>query len=275
MESKLSSTASAGDGATPGYHTRTCRNRSGAPGCDGVAGTDRVLSVKANAVIPTGNIAAPVGTVATDFTESVEEHPEATTSIAATAVRASAANANRPNFTICEQRSRMSRDYGENVPVTSVGIGYLAALFLAATFLVAAISKLRDVAATADDFDLLGVPAPDAMARFVPVAEIAIAASLVIVPSIGGLAALVTLAFFTTFLAGRLHAGVRVPCACFGAAGSAPLSGVEIIRNLGLVVLAAAAMLTQEPTVPSIADLVLTGAVIGAFALGLRSARSR
>ncbi|CAB4608042.1 unannotated protein [freshwater metagenome] len=275
MELKLSSTASASDGATPGYHTRTCRNRSGAPGCDGVAGTDRVLSVKANAVIPTGNIAAPVGTVATDFTESVEEHPEATTSIAATAVRTIAALANRPDSTMCGQRSRMSRDYGENVPVTSAGIGYLAALFLAATFLVAAVSKLRDVAATADEFDLLGVPAPDAMARVVPVVELAIAASLIIVPSIGGLAALVTLAFFTTFLIGRLRAGVRVPCACFGAAGSAPLSGIEIVRNLGLLVLAAAAMLAQTPTVPSIADLVLTGAVIGASVLGLRSARSR
>jgi hypothetical protein len=275
MELKLSSTASAGDGATPGYHTRTCRNRSAAPGCEIVAGTGREPSVKANAVIPTGNMAAPVGTDAPDFTESVEEHPAATTSIAATAVRTIEPVTNRPNFEMCGKRSRMSRHYGENVPVTSAGIGYLAALFLAATFLVAAVSKLRDIAATADEFDLLGVPAPDAMARVVPVVELAIAAGLVAVPSIGGLAALVTLAFFTTFLAGRLRAGVRVPCACFGAAGSAPLSGIEILRNLGLLVLAAAAMLAQKPTVPSIADLVLTGAVIGASVLGLRSARSR
>jgi hypothetical protein len=113
------------------------------------------------------------------------------------------------------------------------------------------------------------------MARVVPVVELAIAAGLVIVPSVGGLFALVTLAFFTTFLFGRLRAGVRVPCACFGAAGTAPLSGVEIVRNLGLVVLAAAAMLVQEPTAPSVADLVVTVAVIGACALGLRWARSR
>jgi hypothetical protein len=275
MELKSSSTASASDGATPGYHTRTCRDRSGAPGCDFVTGTDRVVSVTSNAVIPTGNGVTLVGTVTTGFTESLEEHPEVTTSIAATAESTITRVANRPISEMCEQRPRMSRHYGENVPVTSAGIGYLAALFLAATFLIAAISKLRDVASTADEFDLLGVPAPDAMARVVPVVELAIAAGLVIVPSIGGLFALVALAFFTTFLVGRLRAGVRVPCACFGAAGTAPLSGVEIVRNLGLVALAAAAMLVQEPTVPSVADLVLTVAVIGACALGLRRARSR
>ncbi|CAM8630122.1 Methylamine utilisation protein, MauE [Acidimicrobiia bacterium] len=275
MELKLSSTASASDGATPGYHTRTCRNRSGAPGCDGVAGTDLVASVTANAVIPTGKEVASGAIVGAGFAEPLEEHPEATTSIAATAVRPIAVVTNRPNSAIRGQRSRMSRHYGENVPVTSAGIGYLAALFLAATFLIAAISKLRDVSATADEFELLGVPAPKAMARFVPVIELAIAAGLVIVPAVGGLFALVTLAFFTTFLVGRLRAGVRVPCACFGAAGTASLSGVEIVRNLGLVVLAAAAMLVQEPTIPSVADFVLTGAVLGACALSLRWARSR
>jgi hypothetical protein len=275
MELKSSSTASASDGATPGYHTRTCRNRSGAPGCDFVAGTDRVVSVTANAVIPTGNGVASGAIVGVDFAEPLEEHPEATTSITAIAESTIARDANRPKSEMCEQRPRMCRHYGENVPVTSAGIGYLAALFLAATFFIAAISKLRDVAATADEFDLLGVPAPDAMARFVPIVELAIAAGLVIVPSIGGLFALVTLAFFTTFLVGRLRAGVRVPCACFGAAGTAPLSSVDIIRNLGLVALAAAAMLVQEPAAPSVADLILTVAVIGACALGLRWARSR
>lgn len=275
MELKLSSTASASDGATPGYQTRTCRNRSGAPGCDGVAGTDRVLSLKANAVIPTGNGVAPGAIVADDFTELLEEHPEATTSIAVKAVSTIAVVTNRLDSAIRGQRAPITRHYGENVWVTSAGIGYLAALFLAATFLLAAFSKLRDVAATADEFDLLGVPAPTAMARFVPVVEVVIAAGLVIVPSIGGLCALVTLVFFTTFLVGRLRAGARVPCACFGAARTAPLSGVEIVRNLGLVVLAAAAMLVQEPTIPSVADFVLTGAVLGACALSLRWARSR
>ena len=162
-----------------------------------------------------------------------------------------------------------------NGVVTSAGIGYLAALFLAATFIVAAVAKLRHVGQTADEFDLLGVPGPDAMARIIPVVELAIAVALVWSPSVGGLAALVTLAFFTTFLVGRLRSGVRVPCACFGAAGTAPLSGIEIIRNLGLVVLAATAMLAQDPTVPSALDIAVMAVAIGAGALSLRAARSR
>ncbi len=162
-----------------------------------------------------------------------------------------------------------------NGVVTSAGIGYLAALFLAAMFVVAAVAKLRHVGQTADEFDLLGVPGPDAMARIVPVVELAIAVALVWSPSVGGLASLVTLAFFTTFLIGRLRSGVRVPCACFGAAGTAPLSGIEIVRNLALVVLAATAMLAQGPTLPSAPDIAVMTVILGAGALGLRAARSR
>jgi hypothetical protein len=149
--------------------------------------------------------------------------------------------------------------------VTASGIGYTAAVVVAAVFAVAAVAKLRDLARTVDDFERLGLPNAELFARVIPLAELAVAALLLIVPAGGGIAALVTLAFFTTFLVGRLRAGVRVPCACFGAASKAPLSGVEIARNVGLVVLAGASLAADRPVRPTAADLVV---VLGATAVG-------
>ena len=136
-------------------------------------------------------------------------------------------------------------------------MGYTAAVVVAALFAVAAATKLRDLRGTAVDFDRLGVPNPDVFARLVPLAELAVTILLLVVPAGGGLAALVTLAFFTTFLVGRLRAGVVAPCACFGAASKAPLSGIEIARNVGLMVLSAVALAADRPVRPTAADLVV------------------
>lgn len=153
--------------------------------------------------------------------------------------------------------------------VSASGIGYAAAVALAAIFAIAAASKLRDLPGTAERFDALGLPSPSVFAAIVPLAEIGIVLLLLIVPAAGGLAALVTLAFFTTFLVGRLRAGVHAPCACFGAARALPLSWVDVARNLGLAVLAAAALLTDRPGGVSLADLVIVlVAVTTALAAG-------
>jgi uncharacterized membrane protein YphA (DoxX/SURF4 family) len=159
--------------------------------------------------------------------------------------------------------------------VTAQGIGYTAAVVLAAVFAVAGVAKLRDLRATLDDFDALGLPRPEVFARIVPLAELAVAALLLIVPAGGALAALVTLAFFTTFLVRQLRAGVRAPCACFGAASKAPLSSIEVVRNLALMALAGVALAADRPVAPTLTDIVV---VVGATLLGagaLRLARGR
>jgi uncharacterized membrane protein YphA (DoxX/SURF4 family) len=159
--------------------------------------------------------------------------------------------------------------------VTAPGIGYAAAVVLAAVFAVAAIGKLRDPEGTAADFDALGVPRPRTMALFVPLAELSVAALLLIVPAAGALGALVTLAFFTAFLVGRVRAGVRAPCACFGSNRRDPLSWVQIVRNVGLGALAAVALATDRPQRSSPADIAVVLALVAAAALGLRLARHR
>jgi uncharacterized membrane protein YphA (DoxX/SURF4 family) len=164
--------------------------------------------------------------------------------------------------------------------VTASGIGYVAAVVVAAVFATAAIAKLRDLRQTSADFDRLGLPNPDVFARIVPLAELGVALLLLIVPAGGAIAALVTLAFFTTFLVGRLRAGVTAPCACFGTAAKAPLSGIEIARNVGLMVLAAAALAAERPVRPTVGDLaavlVPTVAFVGVLHLlrARREARS-
>ncbi len=161
--------------------------------------------------------------------------------------------------------------------MTASGIGYAAAVVVAAVFAVAGAAKLRDLRTTVDDFDRLGLPSPEVFARIVPLAELSVAALLLIVPAGGAIAALATLAFFTTFLVGRLRAGVRAPCACFGTASKVPLSGVEIVRNVGLMALAAVALAADRPVRPTALDLLVvlgaTGAGMGVLHL-LRGRRS-
>lgn len=162
--------------------------------------------------------------------------------------------------------------------MTVSGLGYAAAVALAAIFSIAAIAKARDPEATEQDFTALGVPRPAFFARFVPIAEFSIVILLLIVPPAGAIAALVTLAFFTTFLIGRLRAGVRVPCACFGAAKARPISAVDIARNFGLMILAGASLGTDRPTRVTLVDLLVIlvgiGAAIGALRVADR-VRSR
>ena len=156
--------------------------------------------------------------------------------------------------------------------MSSSGLGYAAAVALAVIFALAAIAKLRDLDTTERDFTALGVPRPTFFARFVPVAEFSIVVLLLIVPPAGAIAALVTLAFFTTFLIGRLRAGVRVPCACFGAAKTRPISSTDIVRNIGLMILAAVSLGTDRPSRITVVDLIVVVVAIGAGVGALRVA---
>jgi uncharacterized membrane protein YphA (DoxX/SURF4 family) len=148
--------------------------------------------------------------------------------------------------------------------VSSTGVGYAAAVALAAIFAIAAVAKLRDVSATERDFAGLGIPRASFFARFVPIAELSIVALLLIVPPAGAIAALVSLAFFTTFLIGRLRAGVRAPCACFGSSRAQPISVRDVIRNLLLMALAVVSLATDRPTTIAPLDALAVLAVIAA-----------
>lgn len=149
--------------------------------------------------------------------------------------------------------------------MSAAGLGYSAALVLAVLFALAAAAKLRDQEATVRSFDALGVPNPASAARLLPLPELAVVALLVVVPVAGALAVLVLLAFFTTFLVGRLRAGVDAPCACFGASSSRPLSWAAIGRNALMGALAVTALLATRPVVPTVADLAV---VLAATAVG-------
>lgn len=150
--------------------------------------------------------------------------------------------------------------------MSAAGIGYTAAVATAIIFLVAALAKMRDFNKTAREFDDLGLRHPDFFARIVPLTEIAITALLIIVPAVGAIAALVTLAFFTTFLLGRLRQGVRAPCACFGAISNAPLGPSTIVRNVLFFVLAATSLLAERPVSPTALEIVV---VVIALVIGV------
>lgn len=152
--------------------------------------------------------------------------------------------------------------------MSASGLGYAAAAALAAIFAIAAVAKLRDLDTTEREFTALGLPRAPFFARFVPLVELSIVALLMIVPPAGSIAALVSLAFFTTFLVGRLRAGVRVPCACFGAARARPISALDVVRNVLLMALAAVALATDRPVRIGLVDaVVILALVTGAAAL--------
>ncbi len=146
--------------------------------------------------------------------------------------------------------------------MSSTGVGYVAAVALAAIFAIAAVAKLRNLSATERDFVGLGLPRASFFARFIPLAELSIVALLLIVPPAAAIAALVSLAFFTTFLIGRLRAGVRAPCACFGSSRAQPISVRDVVRNLLLMGLAVVSLATDRPTKISVLDAVVVLAVL-------------
>lgn len=155
------------------------------------------------------------------------------------------------------------------------GVGYVAAVVLAFAFVRAGVAKVLAPGPTRTSFVALGVPAPVAAARVVPAVEMVLAAALVVVPPVGAAVALALLAFFTTFLAGRLRAGVRAPCGCFGAASAAELSGLDLARNALLGALALAALAADRPTVPRPGHVVLVVATTLLGASGLAVVRRR
>lgn len=150
-------------------------------------------------------------------------------------------------------------------PMTPDGIGYTAAVTLAAFFALAAVAKLRDPESTVESFEALGVPNAPATGRLLPLPELATVVLLLVVPAAGGLIALVLLVFFTTFLVRRLRAGVAAPCNCFADVATRPLSWLAVARNALFMALAALSLLATRPARPSWVEVLVV--VVPAVAL--------
>jgi hypothetical protein len=153
------------------------------------------------------------------------------------------------------------------------GIGYAAALVLAAVFTRAGVAKLGSHAATETTFSALGLPRAAAVA--LPIAELALAAALVLAPGWGAALALALLAGFTTFLARAVRAGVQVGCNCFGSARRAPVSWVELARNAFLTLAGFVALSASRPTVPRAGAVLTVGGATVIALVALRFADDR
>lgn len=154
-------------------------------------------------------------------------------------------------------------------------VGYLSALVLAALFTWAGIAKLGARRRTTRTFRSLGLPGADTLAVGVPVAELALALGLVVVPGWAAAGALALLAAFSVFLGNAIRAGVEVGCGCFGSAATDPVSPVELVRN-GLLGLAALlALAAPAPRVPEPAAVLVAGLGVALGALVLALARTK
>lgn len=151
------------------------------------------------------------------------------------------------------------------------GIASTMAFALALVFAVAATSKALNPKATSREFSQLKVPAPQLVARMIPVVELATVAGLLLRPRYGAVVAVILLVSFTVVIAASLHAGRSVSCGCLGALSQEPISHLTVVRNVGLIAMAVAASATSSlswPDAPS-AMAALSAMFLGALVLHL------
>lgn len=129
-----------------------------------------------------------------------------------------------------------------------IALEWVASLALAGVFLAAAFPKIAEPAKFALAIYQYGI-LPDALvnlaAIYLPWLEITCAAALAVLPAarrgalvlLAGLLVVFTLALALTFLRGQ-----PVPCGCFGGDGESPSTWLSLLRNLGLLGLAALAL---------------------------------
>jgi thiol-disulfide isomerase/thioredoxin/uncharacterized membrane protein YphA (DoxX/SURF4 family) len=106
---------------------------------------------------------------------------------------------------------------------------------LAGVFVTAGVGKLLDLAGSRRAVADFGVPerAATVVGALLPLAELAIAAALVLRPSArwGAVAALLLLAAFIAGIARALARGEEPDCHCFGQIHSAPAGRITLVRN--------------------------------------------
>jgi len=153
---------------------------------------------------------------------------------------------------------------------------------LAGVFALAGVAKLRDREGSRRAVREFGVPdrAAAAVGLLLPLAELAIAAALVLTPSArwGAIAALVLLLAFIAGIANALRRGEAPDCHCFGQIHSAPAGRGTLLRNVVLSVLALlvivegpGAAIDSWVAARTAAELIAVAAGIGALILGALS----
>lgn len=122
-------------------------------------------------------------------------------------------------------------------------IGRIAAIGLGVMFVVSGSYKLIDGPAWPKQAADMGVRRP--LALVVPWYEIMLGAALIssLVSPWAELMAALTLVAFTVVIVQRLLDGSRPPCACFGSRSDRPLGRRHVARNLGLLAVAAVAII--------------------------------
>lgn len=141
-------------------------------------------------------------------------------------------------------------------------ITVLIRLALTAVFGIAGVTKFLDQRGTRDAVKNFGAPEPlaPALAVLLPVAELAIAAGLLLNSFVGlsAIAALVVLALFIVAISINLAQGNTHDCHCFGQLYSRPLGWPTLARNV-IFAAAAAFVLWQAPTDPDAGILSTLG----------------
>src|SRR5262245_3013543 len=144
-------------------------------------------------------------------------------------------------------------------------------LVLAGVFLTAGIGKLRDLPGSRRAVADFGVPerAARVVGMLLPLAEIAIAISLVPAPSArwGALAAAILLAAFIAAIARALSRGEQPDCHCFGQIHSEPAGRSTLVRNG--VLFAFAVVIVAYGSGPALDDWVSARSAAELAAVGL------
>jgi uncharacterized membrane protein YphA (DoxX/SURF4 family) len=119
--------------------------------------------------------------------------------------------------------------------------GVVAAVAVAAVFLLSGVAKLASTREWRAQSAGLGVPWP--VARVVPYLEVALGALLLVQWQRHTVAwcAVAVLGSFTALIGWQLAHGRRPPCACFGSWSAKPIGPGHVARNLVFILLAVAA----------------------------------
>jgi uncharacterized membrane protein YphA (DoxX/SURF4 family)/thiol-disulfide isomerase/thioredoxin len=152
----------------------------------------------------------------------------------------------------------------------------IARVVLAVVFVTAGVGKLMDLAGSRQAMRDFGVPTglADAFGLLLPVAEIVVAAGLIVRPTaqIAAVAAALLLAAFIAGIANALRHGVAPDCHCFGQIHSAPAGRSTLYRNGTLAVIAVVvAVYGTGPALNSWVD-ARSAAELVAIVLGLVAA---
>ena len=119
----------------------------------------------------------------------------------------------------------------------------MAGMILAVVFTVASVAKFRDPIGTQRSLNQMGLPVPHLLAVGVPLVEVLTAILLIADPRTGGPCAVALLVAFSTLVAGRLLAGQREGCGCFGSWSTGNLSWQTLARNAVLIAVGVVATL--------------------------------